>query len=221
MKISKGNIVSNRAIVLVFLATQENEFYNIFSEIEMNYKIEIMEILQFIKGSENDLNAWVKNCKKYLVELSQRYNEIILVGYGIGSILAGNCAVLPFIKKVILLEPKYEYFSNLEYKNECYEREFMREVASLGINKNLFSIIFLRLVESLESQIRLSSAKVIIIQRIEDSSITTARIDRLYLTIDRDNFTVIRLGLKETSLFASENSRAITLLLLRYHLKTN
>ncbi|MEG2488626.1 hypothetical protein [Anaerorhabdus sp.] len=221
MKISKGNITSNRAIILVFLATQENEFYNFFSEIELNYKIEIIEILQFIKGSENDLNAWIKNCKKYLVELSQRYNEIILVGYGIGSILAGNCAVLPFIKKVVLLEPKYEYFSNLEYKNEFYEREFMKEAANLGINKNLFSIIFLRLVESLESQLRLSSAKITVIQRIDGNSITTARIDHLYLTVDRDNFTLIRLGLKEENLLASENSRAITLLLLRYHLRTN
>ncbi|MEG2750957.1 MAG: hypothetical protein RR916_04065, partial [Anaerorhabdus sp.] len=161
-----------------------------------------------------NIDTWIKNCRVYLGELAKKYDEVNLLGYSLGAILAGNCTTLPFVQKVILIEPSYWYMEYQGEKKAFYSDKVNKILTNENINASLFSIIYTKLINEFDGQIKQADAEMLILQKLDDYSIESKMMNRLYRYLNKQKAKLVQIGTEEQDLLTDEKTRNMMKLLI-------
>lgn len=214
MKFSKISEIKKKVIIVFDLFTMDGNIVNLLKENENEYSLDFPNLLSFYDDSEKNIDTWIKNCRVYLGELAKKYDEITLLGYSMGAILAGNCTTLPFIQKVILIEPSYWYMEYQGEKKAFYSEKLNKILTDENINTALFSIAYTKLINEFDGQIKQADAEILILQKLDDYSIESKMMNRLYRYLNKQKVKLIQVGTEEQDFLLDEKTRNMMKLLI-------
>lgn len=214
MKFSKISEIKKKILVVFDLFTMDENIVNLVKENENKYALDFPNLLNFYDDSEKNIDTWIRNCRVYLGELAKKYDEITLLGYSMGAILAGNCSTLPFIQKVILIEPSYWYMEYQGEKKAFYSEKLNKILTDENINTALFSIAYTKLINEFDGQIKQADAKILILQKLDDYSIESKMMNRLYRYLNKQKVKLIQVGTEEQDFLLDEKTRNMMKLLI-------
>ncbi len=214
MKFSKISEIKKKVIIVFDLLTMDGNIVNLLKENENEYSLDFPNLLSFYDDSEKNIDTWIKNCRVYLGELAKKYDEITLLGYSMGAILAGNCTTLPFIQKVILIEPSYWYMEYQGEKKAFYSEKLNKILTDENINTALFSIAYTKLINEFDGQIKQADAEILILQKLDDYSIESKMMNRLYRYLNKQKVKLIQVGTEEQDFLLDEKTRNMMKLLI-------
>ncbi|MEG2751779.1 MAG: hypothetical protein RR916_08220 [Anaerorhabdus sp.] len=214
MKFSKISEIKKKVLVVFDLFTMDENVVDLVKENENEYVLDFPNLLSFYDDSEKNIDTWIKNCRVYLGELAKKYDEITLLGYSMGAILAGNCTTLPFIQKVILIEPSYWYMEYQGEKKAFYSEKLNKILTDENINTALFSIAYTKLINEFDGQIKQADAEILILQKLDDYSIESKMMNRLYRYLNKQKVKLIQVGTEEQDFLLDEKTRNMMKLLI-------
>ncbi|MFV0552671.1 MAG: hypothetical protein ACK5L6_12255 [Anaerorhabdus sp.] len=214
MKFSKISEIKKKILVVFDLFTMDENIVNLVKENENKYALDFPNLLNFYDDSEKNIDTWIRNCRVYLGELAKKYDEITLLGYSRGAILAGNCSTLPFIQKVILIEPSYWYMEYQGEKKAFYSEKLNKILTDENINTALFSIAYTKLINEFDGQIKQADAEILILQKLDDYSIESKMMNRLYRYLNKQKVKLIQVGTEEQDFLLDEKTRNMMKLLI-------
>ncbi|MEG0359476.1 MAG: hypothetical protein RR598_09445 [Anaerorhabdus sp.] len=214
MKFSKISEIKKKVLVVFDLFTMDENVVDLVKENENEYVLDFPNLLSFYDDSEKNIDTWIKNCRVYLGELAKKYDEVNLLGYSLGAILAGNCTTLPFVQKVILIEPSYWYMEYQGEKKAFYSDKVNKILTNENINASLFSIIYTKLINEFDGQIKQADAEMLILQKLDDYSIESKMMNRLYRYLNKQKIKLIQIGTEEQDLLTDEKTRNMMKLLI-------
>ncbi|MEF9894081.1 hypothetical protein [Anaerorhabdus sp.] len=214
MKFSKISEIKKKVLVVFDLFTMDENVVDLVKENENEYVLDFPNLLSFYDDSEKNIDTWIKNCRVYLGELAKKYDEVNLLGYSLGAILAGNCTTLPFVQKVILIEPSYWYMEYQGEKKAFYSDKVNKILTNENINASLFSIIYTKLINEFDGQIKQADAEMLILQKLDDYSIESKMMNRLYRYLNKQKAKLVQIGTEEQDLLTDEKTRNMMKLLI-------
>ncbi|MEA4875808.1 hypothetical protein [Anaerorhabdus sp.] len=214
MKFSKISEIKKKVLVVFDLFTMDENVVDLVKENENEYVLDFPNLLSFYDDSEKNIDTWIKNCRVYLGELAKKYDEVNLLGYSLGAILAGNCTTLPFVQKVILIELSYWYMEYQGEKKAFYSDKVNKILTNENINASLFSIIYTKLINEFDGQIKQADAEMLILQKLDDYSIESKMMNRLYRYLNKQKAKLVQIGTEEQDLLTDEKTRNMMKLLI-------
>lgn len=207
MRFSKTSEVKKKVLVVFDLFTMDMNLMDLVEYNKNEYILDFPNLLSFYDDSDKSIDRWIKNCHLYLGDLEKKYDEVSLLGYSMGAILAGNCTTLPFIQKVILIEPSYWYMEYQGDKKTFYSNKVNELLVNENINAALFSIIYTKLINEFDGQIKQSAAAILALQKLDDYSIESKMMNRLYRYLDKQKVKLIQFGTQEQDFLLDEKTR--------------
>lgn len=124
--------------------------------------------------NDNDPHAWIERAKKQLDLVCKENENVYLLGFSMGGVIASYLATLYPVKKLILIAPAFIHFSLENYysiaKNEASKLVFKNKPTKPKLPKSFYNS-FLEVVKEYKSSIGEVQCPVLLIQGDEDEVI--------------------------------------------------
>ncbi|MEA4874509.1 hypothetical protein [Anaerorhabdus sp.] len=209
----------NKVIIYFHSFFYEGKMIDELKEKLFEYDFKTPNLYMFFNTSENSLNSWVKQIREYIYEISKEYDEIIIIGYSLGAILAGFCSSMKEVKKIILISPTYRYTLNSETKKVFLEYSEEMIIKQSVDNFSLFLIVYTALISMFEYELMNSAAELLFIQSIDNSSLEFKRLNHLFKKIENNKNRMICMGSNSLEILEDKNSMRLLPLLINDFLR--
>lgn len=157
----------------------------------------------------NTLKFSVTNTLDYVIKeydiLNKKYNEIDVIGYSLGGVLATYIALYRNVNKLILLSPAFNYINIKNYNPKSLNKSSIKISDAFSIKKIKYFYIFTKIVKEVESQINYIYQPICIIWGNDDVLVNNKGCFNLYkraLNINKYYYTLN--GINHTSILHSD-----------------
>lgn len=105
----------------------------------------------------------------------------------------------------------------MEYQGEkkaFYSEKLNKILTDENINTALFSIAYTKLINEFDGQIKQADAEILILQKLDDYSIESKMMNRLYRYLNKQKVKLIQVGTEEQDFLLDEKTRNMMKLLI-------
>ncbi|NLC97134.1 MAG: alpha/beta fold hydrolase [Erysipelotrichaceae bacterium] len=187
-KVKKPTIVAIHGFGL----RQEQEFYNLKIALEeKGYQFKTIRLYNLEDENDTDWTSWVAKARLLITQASFE-NDVILVGFSMGGVIASYLANEYRVKKLILLAPAFEYL-NLTTLIDHIPNPFAKNEVKSQIPTN-FTNTFIELVYNCKNSINDIKIPTLIIHCEDDNVIPLSSSNKNIKKIPIDSKALITIS---------------------------
>lgn len=210
MKLFKKKVIEKEKVIICFhgFSILDNQFLFLQDEF-IDYDFKFPNLYEMFVDDFDDMYIWAKNVKDYLYSMSEKYVEIILVGYELGGLLAGISADLTFITKIIIISPSYYYISIGSGKLATTSLINDEDLKLRKISPNRFQIIHTIYLKLFEVNANFYAAKILFLQGMSNNNMDNLHNRKLFDLITAKSKHMVCIGCTTNKLLDDKNSLVI------------
>lgn len=152
------------------------------------YKVYIPQLFSLKNDQDTIWENWLHKAEACINQIQSEYDEIILIGFSMGGIIASYLANKAKVTKLILLAPAYEYISLDNVIGYIFKKSDPNEISSS------FKDAFRDLVDNCKNSISDISIDTLIIHCEDDEVINISSSDKLFKKLKTNKKLMIKIS---------------------------
>ncbi|MGB4614090.1 MAG: alpha/beta fold hydrolase [Erysipelotrichaceae bacterium] len=168
-----------------------HEFENLKNALlEKDYDFKTIQMFDIEDQTDTDWTAWVSKAKDLITDVAY-YNDIVLVGFSMGGVIASYLANSYRVKKLVLLAPSFEYLTPSKVIDNIPKPFVKEEKPKMPSN---FTPAFMDVVSNCKDSINDISVPTLMIHCENDEVIPLSSSEKNIKKIPVDNKALITIS---------------------------
>ena len=143
------------------------------------YKVIQFNIYDINNPEDADYKEWIKRCEKQLTTTLDLYDEVILLGFSMGGVIASYLASVYPVKQLILIAPAFNYLdlsTSVHYEKKAIKKIGKKTDSPSGAQTKAFTEI----VSQYKESVYYVDCPILILHGSEDTSISVQSSKSVY-----------------------------------------